>query len=188
MNDENNFLNRRRPQFLSLISMLRRWTLPPKINKIIPSVQNPIYQNLCDSFISPLYKKKQSTMNMKIVIIGLTVLLPSNTAFQSTTPPRPSITTTQRRHDSHRYQTILRNVPLPSLEGGATPEEIKRAADKIPPPSSFYDLQLASVRAAEDAIRDGYRLLEVEVSSASRFYIYHVECCHVVEILRRMQS
>lgn len=56
------------------------------------------------------------------------------------------------------------NVPLPSLEGGATPEEIKAAADKMAPPASFYELQIASVRSAEDAIRDGYRLLEVEVS------------------------
>ena len=55
-------------------------------------------------------------------------------------------------------------MPLPSLEGGATPEEIKAAADKMAPPASFYELQIASVRSAEDAIRDGYRLLEVEVS------------------------
>lgn len=56
------------------------------------------------------------------------------------------------------------NIPTPTVEGGATPEEIKEAADKMAPPSSFYELQIASVRAAQDAIRDGYRLLEVEVS------------------------
>jgi hypothetical protein len=63
------------------------------------------------------------------------------------------------------------NVPLPSLEGGATPEEVKAGADKMAPPSSFYELQIVSVRAAEGAIRDGYRLLEVEVSFSVRLYL-----------------
>ncbi|EED90880.1 predicted protein [Thalassiosira pseudonana CCMP1335] len=54
------------------------------------------------------------------------------------------------------------NIPTPTTSGGATPEEIKSAADKEAPPSSFYELQRASVRAAQNAIGDGYRLLEVE--------------------------
>lgn len=54
------------------------------------------------------------------------------------------------------------NIPVPTAQGGATPEEIKASADSTPPPSSFYELQRASVRAAETAIADGKTLLEVE--------------------------
>lgn len=75
------------------------------------------------------------------------------------------------------------NVPLPSAEGGATPEEIKAAADKMAPPGSFYELQIASVRAAEGAIRDGYRLLEVEVSFFMKLCIYLVKI-----LLQRVSS
>ncbi|KAL9186424.1 hypothetical protein ACHAXT_005662 [Thalassiosira profunda] len=56
----------------------------------------------------------------------------------------------------------LYNVPTPTAEGGATPEEIKSAADDALPPASFYELQRASVKAAEMAIADGHTLLEVE--------------------------
>lgn len=58
--------------------------------------------------------------------------------------------------------TMHMNVPTPTAEGGASPEEIKAAADSVPPPSSFYELQRASVRAARTAIDDGFRLLEIE--------------------------
>ncbi len=54
------------------------------------------------------------------------------------------------------------NIPLPTAEGGATPKEIKLAASSISPPSSFYELQRASVRAATMAINDGHSLLEIE--------------------------
>jgi hypothetical protein len=54
------------------------------------------------------------------------------------------------------------NIPIPTFEGGASPEEIKSAANSIPPPSSFYELQRASVRAAQMAINDGYDVLEIE--------------------------
>jgi hypothetical protein len=90
------------------------------------------------------------------------ILLSTTTSFQI---PTPSKARTQP----------LKNVPLPSIEGGATPEEIKKAADKIPPPSSFYELQIASVRAAEDAMRDGFRLLEVEVSVVCAYLVYLCE-------------
>lgn len=54
------------------------------------------------------------------------------------------------------------NIPVPTVEGGATPEELKFAADASPPPASFYELQRASVRAARMAMSDGYDLLEIE--------------------------
>lgn len=54
------------------------------------------------------------------------------------------------------------NIPAPTAEGGATPEEIKAAADSVAPPASFYELQRASVRAARMAMDDGHTLLEVE--------------------------
>lgn len=59
--------------------------------------------------------------------------------------------------------TLLRmNIPTPTIGGGSTPEEIKLAADNLPPPSSFFELQRASVLAAQNAMADGYDLLEVE--------------------------
>jgi hypothetical protein len=54
------------------------------------------------------------------------------------------------------------NIPTPTASGGATPEEIKTAANNEPPPSSFFELQRASVRAATQAINDGKTLLEIE--------------------------
>jgi len=54
------------------------------------------------------------------------------------------------------------NIPTPTIDGGATPEEVKSAADAAPPPSSFFELQRASVSAAQMAIDDGFTLLEVE--------------------------
>jgi hypothetical protein len=54
------------------------------------------------------------------------------------------------------------NIPIPTKEGGATPDEIKLAANNTPPPSSFYELQRASIRATQLAIDDGYTLLEIE--------------------------
>ena len=54
------------------------------------------------------------------------------------------------------------NIPTPTIEGGASPEEVKSAADNIAPPASFYELQRASVRAAQMAMDDGKTLLEIE--------------------------
>ncbi len=58
---------------------------------------------------------------------------------------------------------LYMNIPAPTTEGGASPEEIKAAADREAPPSSFYELQRASVKAAKMAIADDHRLLEIEV-------------------------
>lgn len=57
---------------------------------------------------------------------------------------------------------LYMNIPTPTAEGGASPEEIKASADNIQPPASFFELQRASVRAAEQAIEDGHTLLEIE--------------------------
>lgn len=54
------------------------------------------------------------------------------------------------------------NIPAPTAEGGATPDELKTSADSASPPASFFELQRASVRAAQMAIDDGHRLLEIE--------------------------
>eukprot|EP00956_Cyclotella_meneghiniana_P038334 scaffold152559_cov23-Cyclotella_meneghiniana.AAC.1 len=103
---------------------------------------------------------------MKFLLNGLTavLILPSTAAFQPAITHITPTTTTPKTSAATRPNnlTIHRNVPLPSIEGGASPEEVKAAADKMAPPASFYELQIASVRAAEDAIRDGYRLLEIE--------------------------
>ena len=64
----------------------------------------------------------------------------------------------------HRSSTtrMMMNIPIPTKEGGATPEEIKVAANATPPPASFYELQRASIRATQRAMADGHKLLEIE--------------------------
>jgi hypothetical protein len=93
----------------------------------------------------------------------------SSLAILSTAAAFQPATRSHIRLASHsnnaRLVPLRMNVPLPSIEGGATPEEVKAGADKMAPPGSFYELQIASVRSAEGAIRDGFRLLEVEVRS-----------------------
>jgi hypothetical protein len=102
---------------------------------------------------------------MKFRSVSLALLSTGISAFQSPSPLASSkIHRTANTAKCLGRTQLHMNVPLPTAEGGATPEEIKSAADKMAPPSSFYELQIASVRAAEDAIRDGYRVLEVEVS------------------------
>ena len=108
---------------------------------------------------------------MKVLSLSLALLSTATSAFQV-----PSGTAPLRLPSRSVRFPPRRNIPSPTYEGGATPEEIKDAADKVAPPSSFYELQIASVRAAQDAIRDGYRLLEVEVS----FCV--MSCCRWVSI------
>lgn len=52
------------------------------------------------------------------------------------------------------------NVPPPGIN--SDPAEIKDAADREGPPQSFYQLQINCARAAELAIRDGNKLIEIE--------------------------
>ena len=59
-------------------------------------------------------------------------------------------------------KTCLYNVPPPSVDD---PEALKDAADRESPPASFFELQINSARAAQAAINDGYKLLEVEVNT-----------------------
>ncbi len=63
---------------------------------------------------------------------------------------------------ARRSITNLYNVPPPSAGGDAV--TIKDKADRESPPQSFYQLQINCARAAELAINDGNRLIEVEVS------------------------
>ena len=58
--------------------------------------------------------------------------------------------------------TQLHNVP-PKTASDSDPATIKDAANREPPPHSFYQLGVNSVRAAESAILDGNKLIEVEV-------------------------
>jgi hypothetical protein len=56
----------------------------------------------------------------------------------------------------------LHNVP-PKTINDADPDAIKDAANREPPPQSFYQLGVNSVRSAELAIADGNKLIEIEV-------------------------
>lgn len=59
-----------------------------------------------------------------------------------------------------KTNTKLYNVPPPSTQGD--PAAIKDVADREGPPQSFYQLQINCARAAELAIRNGHKLIEVE--------------------------
>jgi len=60
---------------------------------------------------------------------------------------------------SSSASTFLCNVPPPSADDVET---IKDSSDRESPPQSFYELQLSSAKAAKLAIKDGFKLLEVE--------------------------
>ena len=68
-----------------------------------------------------------------------------------------------------RLQTSLNNVPAPTAEGGASPQEIKEAADAAAPPASFFDLQQASVKAAQMAMDDGIANVCLRVTPCGTF-------------------
>ena len=177
--------------------------LPPKLEcpgkshvQSIPSVKISSDSSLATGNRKPIKtkdkapqstQKQEEQITMKFLLNGLTavLILPSTAAFQpAITHITPTISTTPKTSAARRPNnlTIHRNVPLPSIEGGASPEEVKAAADKMAPPASFYELQIASVRAAEDAIRDGYRLLEIEVSFYVLLFVVFflgVQTCYV---------
>ena len=56
----------------------------------------------------------------------------------------------------------LFNVP-PKSTSDTDPASLKDSANREPPPQSFYQLGVNSVRAAELAIKDGNKLIEIEV-------------------------
>ncbi|KAL7450028.1 hypothetical protein ACHAWC_004484 [Mediolabrus comicus] len=94
-------------------------------------------------------------------LLALLALSGGSHAFAPAAVPRqnsPISTTTRNAPNTH----LQMNIPTPTASGGATPEEIKSAANNEPPPSSFFELQRASVRAAQQAISDGQTLLEIE--------------------------
>lgn len=62
--------------------------------------------------------------------------------------------------DSLPWSTKLFNIPPLPTDGDSV--DIKDASDREGPPQSFFQLQINCARAAELAIRDGHRLLEVE--------------------------
>jgi hypothetical protein len=94
-------------------------------------------------------------------LLALLALSGGSHAFAPAAVPRQNspISTTTRNVPNTNLQM---NIPTPTASGGATPEEIKSAANNEPPPSSFFELQRASVRAAQQAISDGQTLLEIE--------------------------
>lgn len=71
-----------------------------------------------------------------------------------------AFTATNNRVQLKSEATRLYNVPPPGTD--ADPLTIKKSSNREAPPSSFYQLQINSARAAELAIRDGYKLIEVE--------------------------
>lgn len=74
-----------------------------------------------------------------------------------------SFTSSRNNHHQSKSRNIiqLNNVPPPGLD--ADPQIIKEAADRESPPQSFFQLQINCARASEIAIRDGHKLIEIEV-------------------------
>lgn len=90
-------------------------------------------------------------------IASLLMLAASANAFSVSGPARNQVA-----QASIATSTQLYNVPPPSATEG-DPADIKDAANRESPPQSFYQLQINCARAAELAIKDGHRLIEVEV-------------------------
>lgn len=96
-------------------------------------------------------------------VISLAISAPSARAFAPpSSNPIPVVASSAGAAARRSPPPLRMNVPTPTAAGGATPEEIKSAADAAAPPASFYELQRASVQATEMAIADGKTLLEVE--------------------------
>lgn len=87
------------------------------------------------------------SLTMKVQLLTL-VALAARTC-SAWTVPRPVRPSTTR----------LYNIPPPSLDDV---EAYKSYADKQAPPASFFELQQDCVKAAQLALRDGQKLLEVE--------------------------
>eukprot|EP00555_Chaetoceros_dichaeta_P001068 CAMPEP_0198278726 /NCGR_PEP_ID=MMETSP1447-20131203/66529_1 /TAXON_ID=420782 /ORGANISM="Chaetoceros dichaeta, Strain CCMP1751" /LENGTH=384 /DNA_ID=CAMNT_0043973821 /DNA_START=107 /DNA_END=1261 /DNA_ORIENTATION=- len=96
-----------------------------------------------------MLKYTQST----ILLIALAL---QSEAFTVPHPQRTGSFTANTLHTS----TSLYNVPPMPTDGDSA--DIKDASDREGPPQSFFQLQINCARAAELAIRDGYKLLEVE--------------------------
>lgn len=105
------------------------------------------------------YRIKSSIMHYcKLAYLLLVCASSTTTGFHS---PTLVSSTTNTRKISRNKTTSLYNVPPPSIDGD--PTVIKNSADRESPPQSFFQLQVNCARAAELAIRDGHRLIEVEV-------------------------
>lgn len=92
-------------------------------------------------------RRRQSRLLMKFLILALATSLSSAFAPGYSAGARVS-------------SSSLFNVPPPGVD--ADPDTLKEYGDREPPPASFYDLQINSARAARLALKDGYKLLEVE--------------------------
>mmetsp|Transcript_13318 Transcript_13318/g.15267 ORF Transcript_13318/g.15267 Transcript_13318/m.15267 type:complete len:371 (+) Transcript_13318:54-1166(+) len=93
-------------------------------------------------------------MTMKCVISRFLIVLPLLTAF---TPN--SLNLFHNCYERRQANLRIYNVPRPSEDDRVA---CKEYADDEAPPASFFDLQSASVRATRLAIKDGYKLLEIE--------------------------
>ena len=95
---------------------------------------------------------------MKIALIFLLLATKASEGFGFTIPSKATTSTA-----SSPSSSVLFNVP-PKSTSDTDPASLKDAANREPPPQSFYQLGVNSVRAAELAILDGNKLIEIEVS------------------------
>ena len=79
--------------------------------------------------------------------------------------PSPSAATTAARSPNFptTAATVLHATTVPRGVGlEAIPDADLKEADKTPPPSTFFECTLQAYNSAAAAIKDGYKLLEVE--------------------------
>lgn len=110
----------------------------------------------------PLSATALLSLSLALALAPIRAFAPLSAAAPSTRHPPPPSRAVPSSTAARRRHSQLWNIPAPTAAGGATPEEIKSAADNVAPPASFFDLQSASVRAAQTAMDDGHSLLEIE--------------------------
>jgi hypothetical protein len=83
-------------------------------------------------------------------------------AFSSTLPS-PFGAVSSATSTASSWSSQLYNIPPQAIDE-ADPQTMKDAADRAAPPQNFFILQKNSVTAAQLAVKDGHKRLEVEVS------------------------
>lgn len=91
-------------------------------------------------------------------VVQLIYIALSSSHFFGSTTTNAFVTTTTTAN----FPAIQRTFPLFSEATQSSSEELRDIANRQPPPQNFYELQSNSAKAAQLAIDDGQKLLEVE--------------------------
>ena len=103
-------------------------------------------------------------------VVQLIYIALSSSHFFASTTTNAFVTTTT----TASFPAIQRTFPLFSEATQSSSEELRDIANRQPPPQNFYELQSNSAKAAQLAIDDGQKLLEVEVRNQHLFSYYRL--------------